>query len=64
MESKRSKSHPPGTQNNAKLRLKGVGLKSPSGTQGDQLVNIKVAIPKNLTEEQKKHIQFLKETGI
>lgn len=55
---------PPGTQNNAKLRLKGVGLKTTSGTRGDQLVNIKVVIPKNLTEEQKKHIQFLKDTGI
>ena len=55
---------PPGTQNNAKLRLKGVGIKSSSGTQGDQLVNIKVKIPKDLTEDQKKHIQFLKDTGI
>jgi len=55
---------PPGTQNNAKLRLKGVGLRTASGTQGDQLVNIKVPIPANLTEEQKKHIQFLKDTGI
>lgn len=55
---------PPGTQNNSKLRLKGVGIRSSSGTQGDQLVNIKVKIPKDLTEEQKKHIQYLKETGI
>jgi len=55
---------PSGTQNNAKLRLKGVGITSPSGTQGDQLVNIKIVIPKNLTEEQKKHIQFLKDTGL
>ena len=55
---------PPGTQNNAKLRLKGVGLKSLSGSQGDQLVNIKIPIPRKLTEEQKKHFQFLKDTGL
>ena len=55
---------PPGVQNNSKLRLKAVGIKSSSGVQGDQLVNIKIAIPKELTEEQIKHIQFLKDTGI
>lgn len=55
---------PPGIQNNSKLRLKEVGIKSSSGVQGDQLVNIKIAIPKALTEEQIKHIQYLKDTGI
>ncbi len=55
---------PPGTQNNAKLRLKGVGIKSPSGIQGDQLVNIKISTPKNLTDEQIQHVQFLRGTGI
>jgi curved DNA-binding protein len=55
---------PPGVQNNSKLRLKAVGIISSSGIQGDQLVNIKIAIPKELTEEQIKHIQFLKDTGI
>ena len=55
---------PPGTQNNTKLRLKGVGIKTSQGTQGDQLVNIKIEIPKILSEEQQKHIEFLKGTGI
>ena len=55
---------PAGTQNNAKLRLKGVGIKTSQGTQGDQLVNIKIEIPKKLTDEQQKHIEFLKGTGI
>jgi curved DNA-binding protein len=55
---------PPGIQNNSKLRLKEVGIKASSGVQGDQLVNIKIAIPKGLTEEQIKHIQYLKDTGI
>ena len=55
---------PPGTQKNTKLRLKGVGIKNSSGSQGDQLVNIKFEIPKKLTEEQQKHIEFLKSTGI
>ena len=55
---------PAGTQNNAKLRLKGVGIKTSQGTQGDQLVNIKDGIPKKLTDEQQKHIEFLRGTGI
>ena len=55
---------PPGIQNNSKLRLKEVGIKSSSGVQGDQLINIKITIPKGLTEEQIKHIQYLKDTGI
>ena len=55
---------PPGTQNNSKLRLKGVGIKLPSGARGDQLVRIIVNIPNNLTEEQIPHIQFLRDTGI
>ena len=55
---------PAGTQNNAKLRLKGVGIKTSSGKQGDQLINIKIGIPKKLTDEQQKHIEFLRGTGI
>jgi curved DNA-binding protein len=55
---------PSGIQNNSKLRLKEVGIKSSSGVQGDQLINIKITIPKGLTEEQIKHIQYLKDTGI
>ena len=55
---------PSGTQNNSKLKLKGVGIKFPSGARGDQLVQIAIKIPKNLTEEQIPHIQFLQDTGI
>lgn len=55
---------PPGTQNGTKLRLKGVGIKFTSGVQGDQLVKIIVKIPKEITEEQLPHIQFLQGTGI
>ena len=55
---------PPGTQNNSKLRLKEVGIKFSSGTRGDQLVRIIINIPKDLTEEQIPHIQFLRDTGL
>jgi curved DNA-binding protein len=55
---------PPGTQHNAKLRLKGMGIAFPSGLSGDQLVRIIVKIPKILTDEQIPHIQFLQDTGI
>ena len=55
---------PPGTQNYSKLRLKEVGIKFSSGTRGDQLVRIIINIPKDLTEEQIPHIQFLQDTGL
>lgn len=55
---------PAGTQNNSKLRLKNVGILFSSGARGDQLVRILVIIPKDLTDEQIPHVQFLRDTGI
>ena len=55
---------PAGTQSNSKLKLKGVGIKFSSGVRGDQLVRIVIITPKDLTEEQIQHIQFLADTGI
>lgn len=47
---------PPGTQPGALLRLKGQGL-SVNGEQGDLYVEVKVTLPKRLTEKQKKMIE-------
>ena len=47
---------PPGTQPGALLSLKGQGL-AVGGKQGDQFVEIKVEIPKTLTEKQRKLIE-------
>jgi len=47
---------PPGTQPGTKLRLKGMGL-AVSGSKGDQYVEIKVTIPKTLTEKQRRLIE-------
>lgn len=55
---------PPGTQSNTKLKLKEAGIKFPSGARGDQLVRILIKMPKELTDEQIPHIQFLQDTGI
>lgn len=44
---------PPGTQPGTKMRLKGMGLKVGDQT-GDQYVEIKVTIPKTLTDQQRK----------
>jgi DnaJ-class molecular chaperone len=38
------------------MRLKGLGL-SVGGKQGDQFVKIKVEIPKDLTDEQRKLLE-------
>lgn len=47
---------PPGTQPGTVLRLKGMGL-SVGGQQGDQLVEVKVSIPTNITEVQRKLLE-------
>jgi len=47
---------PPGTQPGTTMRLKGLGL-SVGGKQGDQYVEIKVTIPKKVTDEQKKILE-------
>ena len=44
---------PPGTQPNQKLRLRGRGLQDAAGRKGDHFVEVRVAIPKHLTERQK-----------
>ena len=44
---------PPGTQPGTILRLKGMGL-AVGGVTGDQYVEIKVTIPKTLTDNQKR----------
>lgn len=46
---------PPGTQPGAKLRLKGQGL-SVGGNQGDQYVEVKVTVPTNLTDKQRRQL--------
>lgn len=45
---------PPGSQHGDALRLRGLGMPG-----GDLLVKIEVAIPKNLSEEEKKHFSEL-----
>ncbi|MDF9823659.1 molecular chaperone DnaJ [Breznakia sp. PF5-3] len=44
---------PAGTQNGTKFRLKGKGVKSTRGHQGDQYVEVKVEIPKKLSKQEK-----------
>ena len=56
---------PPSTQNSAKFRLKGYGMPSMNGKgQGDAIVEVQVAVPKSLSEEQKALIEKLVEVGL
>lgn len=45
---------PPGTPNGRVLRVRGKGARRSDGTAGDMLVTIKVVVPDELDEEQKK----------
>jgi len=56
---------PPGTQNNAKFRLKGYGLPHMKGQgRGDAYVEISIEIPKKLTKKQKAIVESLKKEGL
>jgi len=56
---------PPGTQNNAKFRLKSYGLPHMNGQgRGDAYAEISIEIPKKLTKKQKKVVESLKEEGL
>ena len=55
----------PGTQAEAKLRLKGKGLPtSGKGGRGDLLVKIEIGIPKTLTDEQRELIEKIGAAGL
>lgn len=56
---------PPGTQSNAKLRLRGYGMpRMNGGGRGDAYVQIAVKIPKKLNKKQKEAVKRLSEAGL
>lgn len=54
---------PAGTQPNAKLRLKGRGVKDRRGNSGDHLVRIRVKVPKSLTGKQRELLEAFRLNG-
>jgi curved DNA-binding protein len=56
---------PPGTQNNAKFRLKSYGLPHANGKgRGDAYAEISIEVPKKLDKEQRSLVKSLAETGL
>jgi curved DNA-binding protein len=56
---------PPGTKPGTKMRMSGHGLPHMKGNKkGDLYVKIQVKLPRQLTDEQKKLIEKLAETGL
>ena len=56
---------PPGTKPGTKMRMSGHGLPHMKGNKkGDLYVKIQVKLPRQLTDEQKKLIEQLAETGL
>ena len=54
---------PSGTQNGTQMRLKGKGVKSPRGSQGDQFVEIKLDVPTKLSKEEKELFEKIKKAS-
>ena len=57
VQGKTSVTVPPGTDSGAQLRLKGKGIRTKDGKAGDHYVTIKVATPKDLTDEQRRTLE-------
>lgn len=56
---------PPGTQNNAKFRLKSYGLPRSKGNgRGDAYAEITIEVPKKLSKKQKSLVESLVEAGL
>ena len=56
---------PPGTQDNAKFRLKGHGMPHDKGSgRGNAYVEINIAVPKKLTKEQESLLESLAKVGL
>jgi len=56
---------PPGTQDNARFRLKGYGMPSSNNSgRGDAYVEIGIAVPKEITEEQRILMESLTKAGL
>ncbi|MBQ0066241.1 MAG: molecular chaperone DnaJ [Firmicutes bacterium] len=51
---------PEGTQPNQKFRLKGKGVKTARGGQGDQYVEVRIEIPKKLSKKEKELYEQLR----
>jgi curved DNA-binding protein len=51
----------PGTQSGQQMRLRGKGLKRPSGERADLLAEIKIVIPSQLTDEERSLLEKLRE---
>ena len=56
---------PPGTQSNAKLRLKGYGMPHMNSKgRGDAFVIINISVPKKLNKKQEALIKEISEAGL
>jgi curved DNA-binding protein len=54
---------PPGTSSGRKIRLRGKGFPSGAGAFGDLLAEIRIVVPKELSEEDRKLFEQLAETS-
>ena len=55
---------PPGTQSNARFRLKGYGMPRMNGSgRGDAMVQVTIAVPKKISKKQKDLIKDMAEAG-
>ncbi len=53
---------PPGTSSGVRLRMRGKGIRPPSGTAGDQIVAIQIVTPRSLDPAQQRLLEQLRDS--
>jgi DnaJ-class molecular chaperone len=54
---------PPGAQSGQRLRLRGQGLNKRKGGRGDEYARLKIVVPKEVSAEERKLFEELKQTS-
>jgi len=61
LEDKVSMTIPAETQNGRTFRLRGLGMPRPEGGRGDEMVRVKVVLPTQLTEAERKFFEEMRQ---
>ncbi|MCA9531777.1 MAG: DnaJ domain-containing protein [Myxococcales bacterium] len=54
---------PPGSSSGRRIRLRGRGYSSPKGGRGDLYAEVEIAVPKHLTDEERRLMQALRDAS-
>jgi curved DNA-binding protein len=54
---------PPGSSSGRRLRLRGKGLRNPSGPSGDLYAAVRIVVPRKLSDEEREAYERLRQAS-